>query len=82
MKEKEAAHREYREAISQGHGAYLMDQDTPVGLNLSISLAYLPRGRKSWCMTWNMKSMVDTGILYAILGLEFNLLLVREGPAV
>lgn len=32
VKEKETAHREYREAISQGHGAYLMDQDeeTPV----------------------------------------------------
>lgn len=32
VKEKEVAHREYREAISQGHGAYLMDQDeeTPV----------------------------------------------------
>ncbi|XP_016059049.1 PREDICTED: poly [ADP-ribose] polymerase 4 [Miniopterus natalensis] len=29
IKEKEAAHREYREAISQGHGAYLMDQDAP-----------------------------------------------------
>jgi len=34
VKEKEEAHREYREAISKGHGAYLMDQDkeTPVWL--------------------------------------------------
>ena len=30
VKEKEQAHREYREAISQGHGAYLMDEETPV----------------------------------------------------
>ncbi|XP_025118562.3 protein mono-ADP-ribosyltransferase PARP4 isoform X3 [Bubalus bubalis] len=29
IKEKEVAQREYRVAISQGHGAYLMDQDTP-----------------------------------------------------
>ena len=34
VKEKEEAHREYREAISKGHGAYVMDQDkeTPVWL--------------------------------------------------
>jgi hypothetical protein len=31
IKEKEEAQREYREAVSQGHGAYLMDQDAPVG---------------------------------------------------
>lgn len=31
VKEKEQAHREYREAISKGHGAYLMDEETPVG---------------------------------------------------
>ena len=30
VKEKEQAHREYKEAISQGHGAYLMDEETPV----------------------------------------------------
>ncbi|XP_045044002.2 protein mono-ADP-ribosyltransferase PARP4 isoform X2 [Desmodus rotundus] len=29
IKEKDAAHQDYREAISQGHGAYLMDQDVP-----------------------------------------------------
>ena len=32
VKEKEQAHKEYREAISQGHGAYLMDEETPVCL--------------------------------------------------
>lgn len=31
VKEKEQAHKEYREAISKGHGAYLMDEETPVG---------------------------------------------------
>ena len=30
VKEKEQAHKEYREAISRGHGAYLMDEETPV----------------------------------------------------
>lgn len=30
VKEKKQAHREYRKAISQGDGAYLMDQDAPV----------------------------------------------------
>ncbi|NXJ11809.1 PARP4 polymerase, partial [Odontophorus gujanensis] len=29
VKEKSQAHREYREAVSQGDGAYLMDQDAP-----------------------------------------------------
>lgn len=35
VKEKETAHREYKKAVSEGHGAYLMDQDeeTPVCLN-------------------------------------------------
>jgi Vault protein inter-alpha-trypsin domain len=33
VKEKETAHREYKQAVSKGHGAYLMDQDkeSPVG---------------------------------------------------
>ncbi|EGW11527.1 Poly [ADP-ribose] polymerase 4 [Cricetulus griseus] len=49
IKEKEEAKQEYREAISQGHGAYLMDQDTPdtvekicikeIGTKQSFSLA-------------------------------------------
>ena len=33
VKEKEQAHREYRQAISEGHGAYLMDEETPVSDN-------------------------------------------------
>ena len=34
VKEKEQAHREYKEAISKGHGAYLMDEETPVCLHV------------------------------------------------
>lgn len=30
VKEKETAHKEYKQAIEKGHGAYLMDQDAPV----------------------------------------------------
>ncbi|XP_045834014.1 protein mono-ADP-ribosyltransferase PARP4 isoform X2 [Meles meles] len=36
VKEKEAAHHEYREAITQGHGAYLMDQDAPDVFTVSV----------------------------------------------
>jgi poly [ADP-ribose] polymerase len=27
VKEKETAHKEYKQAVAEGHGAYLMDQD-------------------------------------------------------
>lgn len=30
VKEKEVAHKEYREAVSKGHGAYLMDEEAAV----------------------------------------------------
>ncbi|XP_032773119.1 protein mono-ADP-ribosyltransferase PARP4 [Rattus rattus] len=36
IKEKEEARQEYREAVSQGHGAYLMDQDTPDIFTVSV----------------------------------------------
>ncbi|XP_060049495.1 protein mono-ADP-ribosyltransferase PARP4 [Erinaceus europaeus] len=36
VKEKEEAHREYREAVSHGHGAYLMDQDAPDLFTVSV----------------------------------------------
>jgi poly [ADP-ribose] polymerase len=41
VKEKETAHKEYKKAVSEGHGAYLMDQDeeTPV-----CSIIYLLPG--------------------------------------
>ncbi|KAL1780944.1 poly [ADP-ribose] polymerase 4, partial [Sigmodon hispidus] len=36
IKEKEEAQQKYREAVSQGHGAYLMDQDTPNVFTVSV----------------------------------------------
>lgn len=30
VKEKAKAHKEYKEAVSKGHGAYLMDEEEPV----------------------------------------------------
>ncbi|XP_012936925.2 protein mono-ADP-ribosyltransferase PARP4, partial [Aplysia californica] len=43
VKEKEKAHREYREAISQGHGAYLMDQEETPDV-FTVSVGNLPAG--------------------------------------
>ncbi|XP_044144395.1 protein mono-ADP-ribosyltransferase PARP4 [Bufo gargarizans] len=36
VKEKQQAHREYRTAICEGHGAYLMDQDAPDVFTVSV----------------------------------------------
>ncbi|KAM9319837.1 protein mono-ADP-ribosyltransferase PARP4 [Gastrophryne carolinensis] len=36
VKEKQQAHREYRSAISEGHGAYLMDQAAPDVFTVSV----------------------------------------------
>ncbi|XP_061196330.1 uncharacterized protein LOC133204592 [Saccostrea echinata] len=36
IKEKKTAHREYREAISKGHGAYLMDEEEPDIFTVSV----------------------------------------------
>uniref|UniRef100_A0A803T0M7 Poly [ADP-ribose] polymerase n=1 Tax=Anolis carolinensis TaxID=28377 RepID=A0A803T0M7_ANOCA len=36
VKEKEKAHKEYRDAVIQGHGAYLMDQDAPDIFTVSV----------------------------------------------
>ncbi|XP_056417671.1 protein mono-ADP-ribosyltransferase PARP4 isoform X4 [Hyla sarda] len=36
VKEKQQAHREYRTAINEGHGAYLMDQDAPDVFTVSV----------------------------------------------
>ncbi|XP_070605865.1 protein mono-ADP-ribosyltransferase PARP4 isoform X1 [Erythrolamprus reginae] len=36
VKEKEKAHQEYREAISRGYGAYMMDQDAPDIFTVSV----------------------------------------------
>lgn len=40
VKEKEQAHKEYREAISQGHGAYLMDEETPVWIRDALHVPF------------------------------------------
>ena len=42
VKEKEQAHKEYKEAISQGHGAYLMDEEKPDVF--TVSVGNLPAG--------------------------------------
>nr|XP_057937742.1 protein mono-ADP-ribosyltransferase PARP4 isoform X2 [Doryrhamphus excisus] len=42
VKEKEQARREYRQAVQEGHGAYLMDQDAPDVF--TISVGNLPAG--------------------------------------
>ncbi|XP_022100686.1 poly [ADP-ribose] polymerase 4-like isoform X2 [Acanthaster planci] len=36
VKEKETAHKEYKEAISKGHGAYLMDEEKPDVFTVSV----------------------------------------------
>ncbi|XP_064413950.1 protein mono-ADP-ribosyltransferase PARP4 isoform X2 [Latimeria chalumnae] len=36
VKEKEQAHHEYRQAVKEGHGAYLMDQDAPDVFTVSV----------------------------------------------
>eukprot|EP01132_Coremiostelium_polycephalum_P004671 gene4671-5836_t len=36
VKEKEKAHKEYREAVSKGHGAYLMDEEKPDVFTVSV----------------------------------------------
>ncbi|CAG2240013.1 PARP2_3_4 [Mytilus edulis] len=36
VKEKEKAHKEYKEAISKGHGAYLMDEEEPDVFTVSV----------------------------------------------
>ncbi|XP_052241111.1 uncharacterized protein LOC127851394 isoform X2 [Dreissena polymorpha] len=44
VKEKETAHREYKKAISEGHGAYLMDQDEETPDVFTVSVGNLPPG--------------------------------------
>ncbi len=36
VEEKEAAHKAYKEAVSQGHGAYLLDEEKPDVFSVSI----------------------------------------------
>ncbi|XP_059150077.1 protein mono-ADP-ribosyltransferase PARP4-like isoform X1 [Physella acuta] len=44
VKEKEVAHKEYKQAISEGHGAYLMDQDEETPDVFTVSVGNLPAG--------------------------------------
>ncbi|GFO43316.1 poly [ADP-ribose] polymerase, partial [Plakobranchus ocellatus] len=44
VKEKEKAHKEYKQAISEGHGAYLMDQDEETPDVFTVSVGNLPAG--------------------------------------
>ncbi|XP_060597096.1 uncharacterized protein LOC132751015 isoform X2 [Ruditapes philippinarum] len=44
VKEKEQAHKEYKKAISEGHGAYLMDQDEETPDVFTVSVGNLPPG--------------------------------------
>jgi len=58
VKEKEQAHKEYREAISQGHGAYLMDEETPDVF--TVSVGNLPPGAQVLIkITYVTELMVD-----------------------
>ncbi|KAJ7391391.1 Protein mono-ADP-ribosyltransferase parp4 [Desmophyllum pertusum] len=58
VKEKEQAHKEYREAISQGHGAYLMDEETPDVF--TVSVGNLPPGAQVFIkITYVTELMVD-----------------------
>ncbi|XP_061177489.1 protein mono-ADP-ribosyltransferase PARP4-like [Saccostrea echinata] len=42
VKEKETAHKEYKQAIKEGHGAYLMDQDEETPEVFTVSVGNLP----------------------------------------
>ncbi|XP_033740043.1 protein mono-ADP-ribosyltransferase PARP4-like isoform X2 [Pecten maximus] len=42
VKEKETAHKEYKKAISEGHGAYLMDQDEESPDVFTVSVGNVP----------------------------------------
>ena len=55
VKEKEEAHREYKKAISEGHGAYLIDEETPVSMVvvMVIMMAVMMRIRK-YCSLYNV----------------------------
>ncbi|ESO93254.1 hypothetical protein LOTGIDRAFT_119348, partial [Lottia gigantea] len=44
VKEKERARKEYKEAISEGHGAYLMDRDEETPDIFTVSVGNLPPG--------------------------------------
>ena len=67
IKEKKAAHREYREAISKGHGAYLMDEEEPVSqstkFHIEVDFIILQKIRRKKkidcsCVWWNQEKLI------------------------
>ena len=61
VKEKEQARNEYREAISQGHGAYLMDEETPVSWDQDLT-HFRVSGYCHWAcvlLSWNFRFYVN-----------------------
>ena len=69
VKEKEQAHREYREAISKGHGAYLMDEETPVSGKQTL-YAYMYRNLpiiRPWARKLSGSSKRGVGLFLSVL---------------
>ncbi|XP_054829757.1 protein mono-ADP-ribosyltransferase PARP4 [Eublepharis macularius] len=66
VKEKEKAHREYREAVMRGDGAYLMDQDAPDVF--TVSVGNLPPSTKVL-----IKITYITELIYEFSSLSFHL---------
>ncbi|XP_053420044.1 protein mono-ADP-ribosyltransferase PARP4 isoform X2 [Nycticebus coucang] len=64
IKEKEEAQREYREAVSHGHGAYLMDQDAPDVFTVSVG-NLLPKAKVLIKITYITElSIQDTAAVF------------------
>ena len=60
VKEKEQAHREYKEAISKGHGAYLMDEETPV------SISHLSLTSPAHSLTFSLTHLVTCSLTHSL----------------
>ncbi|XP_029968299.1 protein mono-ADP-ribosyltransferase PARP4 isoform X3 [Salarias fasciatus] len=68
VKEKEAARKEYRDAVSRGHGAYLMDQDAPDVF--TISVGNLPPGATVLIKVTFVSELIvkDSSVLFSLPG--------------
>ncbi|XP_068185496.1 protein mono-ADP-ribosyltransferase PARP4 isoform X2 [Antennarius striatus] len=68
VKEKETAHKEYRQAIEKGHGAYLMDQAAPDVF--TISVGNLPPGATVLIKVTFLSELIvrDGSILFSLPG--------------
>ncbi|KAG1683284.1 Poly [ADP-ribose] polymerase 4 [Nymphon striatum] len=76
VKEKETAHKEYKKAISEGHGAYLMDEEKPVSNYFTVDFLtqvdfkYITRSKLEWL----------TGIRPSVwAGMSQNIFMVHVG---